>query len=234
MNPYLAKLHSLNFAKAAPRATDKTGKTTSEASCVGFVGVQGCLASKNDLCSTQPDGRAHSERLSTQSTDTASPLHDQLWDETEDKRAAIIECDGGAPRVWAEALARLDPACPPGDMPPKRWLRFIDDCGRFLDEGWATHAARLGWGRSTCSAATASNLSPVSTAPVCSGYSTAGNFSPLALTRLRSLPPVAAILPSDGAFLSQAACWRGSYNSMPRENRRPVWHASDVAWSGRP
>ena len=131
MNPYLAKLHSLNFAKAAPRATDKTGKTTSEASCVGFVGVQGCLASKNDLCSTQPDGRAHSERLSTQST--------------EDKRAAVIECDGGAPRVWAEALAGLDPACPPCDIPPMRWLRFVDDCGRFLDEGWATHAERLGW-----------------------------------------------------------------------------------------
>ena len=27
MNPYLAKLHSLNFAKPGPRATDKTGKT---------------------------------------------------------------------------------------------------------------------------------------------------------------------------------------------------------------
>lgn len=70
----------------------------------------------------------------------ASHLH------VDDKRAAIIEYDSGVPRVWAEALARLDPACPPGDIPPKRWLRFIDDCGRFLDDGWATHAARLGWG----------------------------------------------------------------------------------------
>ena len=29
-----------------------------------------------------------------------------------DERAAIIEFGGGAPRIWAEELARLDPACP--------------------------------------------------------------------------------------------------------------------------
>jgi hypothetical protein len=62
-----------------------------------------------------------------------------------DERAAIIEFDGGAPRAWAEALARLDPAHPPCDIPPERWLRFIDDCGRFLDDGWATRADALGW-----------------------------------------------------------------------------------------
>jgi hypothetical protein len=60
--------------------------------------------------------------------------------------AAIIEYDGGAPRAWAEALARLDPNKPPGDVPPSRWLRFIGDCGRFLDAGWAARAAALGWG----------------------------------------------------------------------------------------
>jgi hypothetical protein len=63
-----------------------------------------------------------------------------------DERASIIEFDGGAPRAWAEALARLDPNKPPGDLPPRRWLRFIDDCGRFLDGGWAARAAILGWG----------------------------------------------------------------------------------------
>jgi hypothetical protein len=62
-----------------------------------------------------------------------------------DERASIIEFDGGAPRAWAEALARLDPNKPPGDLPPRRWLRFIDDCGRFLDGGWAVRAAVLGW-----------------------------------------------------------------------------------------
>jgi hypothetical protein len=43
-------------------------------------------------------------------------------------------------------LARLDPARPPSDVPPRRWVRFIDDCGIFLDGGWAAKAAALGWG----------------------------------------------------------------------------------------
>ena len=68
------------------------------------------------------------------------------WSDTEEERAAIIEYDGGAPRSWAEALARLDPKRPPCDMSPKRWLQFIDDCGRFIDEGWAARAEELGWG----------------------------------------------------------------------------------------
>jgi hypothetical protein len=68
------------------------------------------------------------------------------WQASFDERAAIIEYDGGAPRIWAEALARLDPARPPCDISPMRWLRFIDDCGRFLDEGWAARAEALGWG----------------------------------------------------------------------------------------
>jgi hypothetical protein len=63
-----------------------------------------------------------------------------------EERAAVIEHDGGAVRAWAEALARLDPACPPCEIPPMRWLRFIDDCGRFLDDGWASRAEALGWG----------------------------------------------------------------------------------------
>jgi hypothetical protein len=68
------------------------------------------------------------------------------WADAEEERAAIVEHDGGAPRAWAEALARLDPNKPSGDVPPQRWLRFIDDCGRFLDGGWAAHAVSLGWG----------------------------------------------------------------------------------------
>jgi hypothetical protein len=71
---------------------------------------------------------------------------DAMWGEAEEERAAIAEYDGAAPRIWAEALARLDPNKPPGDVPPRRWLRFIDDCGRFLDGGWAARAAALGWG----------------------------------------------------------------------------------------
>jgi hypothetical protein len=61
------------------------------------------------------------------------------------ERAAVIEYDGGAPRTWAEALARLDPVRPPCDIPPTWWLRFIDDCARFIDDGWAPCAEALGW-----------------------------------------------------------------------------------------
>jgi hypothetical protein len=68
------------------------------------------------------------------------------WTDAQEERAAIVEYDGYAPRAWAEALARLDPAQPPWDVPPRRWLQFIDDCGRFLDGAWAKHAAALGWG----------------------------------------------------------------------------------------
>ena len=68
------------------------------------------------------------------------------WGEAQEERAAIVEHDGGAPRSWAEALARLDPARPPDDVPLRRWVQFIDDCGRFVDEGWADRASALGWG----------------------------------------------------------------------------------------
>lgn len=67
------------------------------------------------------------------------------WSDAEEERAAIAEYDAGAPRLWAEALARLNPAQPPADVPPSRWLRFIDDCGEFLDAGWGDRAAVLGW-----------------------------------------------------------------------------------------
>jgi hypothetical protein len=65
--------------------------------------------------------------------------------EAEEERTAIVEQDGGIPPAWAEGLARLDPDRPPGDVPPRRWLRFVDDVGLFLDR-WAAHAASLGWG----------------------------------------------------------------------------------------
>src|SRR3954468_21686046 len=42
--------------------------------------------------------------------------------------------------------ARLDPDLPTSDVPPRRWLRFVDDLGRFLDSGSAERADALGWG----------------------------------------------------------------------------------------
>ena len=71
---------------------------------------------------------------------------EHLWGEAEDERAAIVEHNGGTPREWAEGFVRLDPDRPPGDVPPCRWLQFVDDIGRFLDSGFAMQAAALGWG----------------------------------------------------------------------------------------
>lgn len=78
----------------------------------------------------------------------ASPVGEPIpaaWSDAEKERAAIAEHDGGAPRAWAEALARLDSARPPGDVPLRRWRQFIDDAGRFLDGKWADQAIKLGW-----------------------------------------------------------------------------------------
>jgi hypothetical protein len=66
--------------------------------------------------------------------------------EVEEERAAIVEHDGGIRRAWAEGFARLHPDRPPGDVPTKRWLTFIDDIGRFLDSPFCAVAAALGWG----------------------------------------------------------------------------------------
>jgi hypothetical protein len=78
-------------------------------------------------------------------TGTIEPATD-TWTEAEEERAAIIEHDGGVPRDWAEGFTRLDRTKPPGEVSPQRWLRFIGDCGRFLNGGWAARAAILGWG----------------------------------------------------------------------------------------
>jgi hypothetical protein len=85
----------------------------------------------------------HSEHFEQRGEPDRPSAH--RWTDAHDERASIIEHDGGAPREWAEALARLDPASPPGDVPPKRWVQFIDDCGHFIDSGWAERAAELGW-----------------------------------------------------------------------------------------
>lgn len=68
------------------------------------------------------------------------------WGNAEEERAAILEHDGAIPRTWAEGFARLHPDRPPRDAPRDRWRQFVDDCGRFLDGGWAIRAAELGWG----------------------------------------------------------------------------------------
>jgi hypothetical protein len=67
------------------------------------------------------------------------------WTGTEEERAAFVEHNGKIPREWAEGFARLHPDRSPSDMPPKRWQRFVDDVGLFLDSPFCAVAAALGW-----------------------------------------------------------------------------------------
>jgi hypothetical protein len=61
-------------------------------------------------------------------------------------RFSIPEPAIDGPDAWRQGLARLNPACPPGDVPARRWVQFLADGGRFLDDAWAARAAELGWG----------------------------------------------------------------------------------------
>jgi hypothetical protein len=69
-----------------------------------------------------------------------------IWGEAEEERAAIVEYSGRIPRAWAEGFARLNPDRPPGDVPLRRWQRFVDDVCLFLDSPFCAVAAALGWG----------------------------------------------------------------------------------------
>ncbi len=70
------------------------------------------------------------------------PAAPAAWGEAEAERAA----NGRIPRAWAEGFARLDPDRPPGDVPPRRWQRFVDDAGLFIESPLCAVAAALGWG----------------------------------------------------------------------------------------
>jgi hypothetical protein len=60
-----------------------------------------------------------------------------------EERAAFLEYDGGLPRPWAEAMARLECQEWPASE-DARWRQAIDDAGLFLDR-WREPAERLGW-----------------------------------------------------------------------------------------
>jgi hypothetical protein len=129
------------FTKFDPRAFLQSEKRR---------GVAAKTAQVAKAAEREPERNATLATLSTLAgrqaeTQSFEPVPD-TWTDAQEERAAIAEHDGGAPRPWAEALARLDPNKPQGDVPPRRWLRFIDDCGLFLDGGWAARAAALDWG----------------------------------------------------------------------------------------
>jgi hypothetical protein len=100
-----------------------------------------------DYASGKPPVAAPSEQMSYKSqVSQASTLNPKdnlvFWQD----RAAIVEYDGNIPRQWAEGFARLNPDHPPAGVPLKRWQRFVDDVGLFLDSPFCAVAAALGWG----------------------------------------------------------------------------------------
>lgn len=48
-------------------------------------------------------------------------------------------------RAWHQGVASIDAERPPRDVPARRWRQLIYDAGRFLDSGFASQAAALGW-----------------------------------------------------------------------------------------
>lgn len=96
-------------------------------------------AQRDAVSRPSPQTEALGETVAAEKTAPTS------WGEAEAERAAIVEHDGKIPREWAEGFARLDPDQPPADVPQKRWQRFIDDIGLFLDR-WSAYASALGWG----------------------------------------------------------------------------------------
>jgi len=101
------------------------------------------LALSRDSCRDGPRDRVSRSLVKTR---WAIETVGAVISEADAERAAIIEYDGAVPREWAEGFARLDPDRPPADVPPRRWLQFVNDVGRFLDSGLAQQAAALGWG----------------------------------------------------------------------------------------
>ena len=61
------------------------------------------------------------------------------------KPAAAVEHDGVTLDAWSEGFARLHPDCPPGNVPPERWVTFIDDVRSFLGSPFCAVVTTLGW-----------------------------------------------------------------------------------------
>jgi len=84
-------------------------------------------------------------RAMSQMSQMSQEMASAEWGEGEEERTAIVENDGKIPLEWAEGFAWLDPDRPPGDVPLRRWQRFVDDAGLFLDSSFCALAAALGW-----------------------------------------------------------------------------------------
>jgi hypothetical protein len=116
------------------------------AALAGLAGAAPCIENRADALAEENQNRTGITAKIAKPAKVVEAPAAPAWSEAEEERVAITEHDGGIPREWAEGFARLEPDRPPADVPPRRWRRFVDDLGRFLDGGFAGQAARLGWG----------------------------------------------------------------------------------------
>ena len=78
--------------------------------------------------------------------DSAKAANNTAWRSSAELAVFGNRERSSVPAEWLAGCARLDPARPSADVPLRRWQQFIDDVGRFLDNGFAARAAALGWG----------------------------------------------------------------------------------------
>jgi len=144
MTDYLARLKARSGQKHLLDAPPKPTKPGS----VSFGGGRGGHFSQaTSGAASVPSQPSSAITAPTNTVPTDAGQHStERWTDAHEERSAVIEFDGSVPRAWAQGFARLDPMRPPIDVSKRRWLRFIDDCGGFLDAGWVGRAAALGWG----------------------------------------------------------------------------------------
>ena len=94
-----------------------------------FAEERGASGSNPPANSATSADRAANEGLTALSALLATPLSANF-----EERAAIAEYDGGAPRAWAEAFAKLQCLPAPDGVSPAIWIAMIDGAGRFLDQ----------------------------------------------------------------------------------------------------
>jgi hypothetical protein len=129
MTNYLSRLKARSGQKSLPGEPPKPPKPLRACSQVGFGGFGG--AEGGHFLRAELPEAVHSSAGLT---------------DAHEERTANVEFDSRVPRSWAEGFARLDRARPPDDVPQRRWLRFVDDCGAFLESSWPATAQALGWG----------------------------------------------------------------------------------------
>lgn len=135
---------------SVPAAFDPGAAVTAATKAVVTVVAETeALPSSVALSTLRPAGRSAGGQIDDQRFNHSNhddPENGSSSAALDEERSAIIEIDTVAPRAWAEGFARLDPGRPPGDVPLRRWQRFVDDVGMFLDSPFCAVAASLGWG----------------------------------------------------------------------------------------